>query len=331
MCGRAYAPGEFKVLVSSDGGNFEEASAWRSASRNEVAYTEMVMFDTPRAVKAVTVVMKAPLSWSYFGLNDVRLLSSADESFMIISGATSASGEQCVVASGSELLLEGCLDAIAAGDGRDVFKFQGGQLVHVASALCVSVASGVGGHVGLHDCDLTAKALDGRSLWEVTPDSQLRMPRMANYCLNVHGGHATVADCGVAAQDIASGDKFILSSVPELDLGAVARLKSSASLLTAAAARQRKALDQLQGLMPVLPTCKFASMAVNKSQLQKSMSLHYVGESSVKADLMLGDAATAAVSRVYDALKVDVDGSAQLIRESANTLKTVDTQFAKFA
>ena len=39
---------------------------------------------------------------------------------MLVSGMTSASGEQCVVASGSAVVVEPCLDAIAAGDGRDV-------------------------------------------------------------------------------------------------------------------------------------------------------------------------------------------------------------------
>ena len=39
------------------------------------------------------------------------------------SGITSAVGEQCLVASAAGLGLEPCLDAVAAGDGREVMQF----------------------------------------------------------------------------------------------------------------------------------------------------------------------------------------------------------------
>ena len=91
---RAYGPGEVQILVSSDGGNFEEAACWRAASRSEVSYRETVMFERTQRVKAVSIVMKSPMSWGYFGLNDVKLLTSGDEAFMIISGGRSAEGER---------------------------------------------------------------------------------------------------------------------------------------------------------------------------------------------------------------------------------------------
>jgi len=33
------------------------------------------MFDTPLNVKAVTISMRSPLSWGYFGINSVALLA----------------------------------------------------------------------------------------------------------------------------------------------------------------------------------------------------------------------------------------------------------------
>jgi len=71
----AYAPGEVKILTSSDGANFEEAKCWQSSTRPEAAYEESFMFDAPRNIKAVSIVMQAPLSWGYFGINSVSLIA----------------------------------------------------------------------------------------------------------------------------------------------------------------------------------------------------------------------------------------------------------------
>ena len=70
---RAYGPGEVQVLVSNNGGNFEEASSWRAASRSEVSYRETFMFERSQNVKAVSIVMKSPMPWGFCGLNGVQL------------------------------------------------------------------------------------------------------------------------------------------------------------------------------------------------------------------------------------------------------------------
>ena len=54
------------MLVSGDGGNFAEAACWRTASRSEVSYEDVLMFDAPQMVKSLTIVMKAPMPWGYF-------------------------------------------------------------------------------------------------------------------------------------------------------------------------------------------------------------------------------------------------------------------------
>ena len=71
----AYSPGEVKILTSSDGANFEEAQCWKPSARAEVAYVESFMFDAPLNVKAVTISMRMPMSWGYFGINSVALLA----------------------------------------------------------------------------------------------------------------------------------------------------------------------------------------------------------------------------------------------------------------
>merc|ERR1712087_769534 len=102
------------------------------------AYRETIMFERAQKVKAVSIVMKSPMPWGYFGLNDVTLLASGEESFMIVSGERSDGAEQCLTAVGSEIVIDSCLDALAAIDGREVFRFQHQRLVHVASGMCVA-------------------------------------------------------------------------------------------------------------------------------------------------------------------------------------------------
>ena len=86
------------------------------------------MFERAQKVKAVSIVMKSPMPWGYFGLNDVTLLTSGDESFMIVTGDKSNGAEQCLTVVGTEILVNGCLDALASLDGREIFQISSSTL-----------------------------------------------------------------------------------------------------------------------------------------------------------------------------------------------------------
>ena len=91
----AYAPGEVKILTSSDGANFEEAKCWQSSTRAEVAFEESFMFDAPRNVKAVAITMRSPQSWGYFGINSAALVAEPGPFMLVRCGCIA----QCVFAS----------------------------------------------------------------------------------------------------------------------------------------------------------------------------------------------------------------------------------------
>jgi len=195
----AYAPGEVKILTSSDGSNFDEVKFWQSSARAEVAFEETLMFPTPQSVKAVTIAMRSPQSWGYFGINSVALLAEPGP-FMLVSGITSVAGEQCLVASASGINLETCLEAIAAGDGREVMQLdRDGQLV--AGSACVALVDAEtagGGTLDLETCSDSAESGDGRTVFALTPKGQLKLPRVGDYCL-------TMAGDGVSDSDVARG------------------------------------------------------------------------------------------------------------------------------
>ena len=75
-------------------------------------------------------------------------VQKASASFMVISGITGP--DQCLAAVGeSTAMLEPCTEAIAAGDGREVWAFEGGGKVrNVVNGKCLAVRGqcGSGGH-----------------------------------------------------------------------------------------------------------------------------------------------------------------------------------------
>merc|ERR1712066_64846 len=233
----AYGPGEFRILTSADGGNFEEASGWRTAARTEVSYSETVLFDAPRDVKALAVVMRSPLAWGFFGINDISLLVQPGSGILVFGS------EQCLVADGSGVGVSSCLDAIASGSGDEVFSLSSSsQLVSAATGKCVCL---VREGVQMQDCDLAAEAGDGRSIFTLTPSSQLKAK--SGYCLSASAAGASAAPCS------ADGGGVAMVAISELDPAPAAHLRDVAALLSAAEARQRTLLQQLKS---GLASCK---------------------------------------------------------------------------
>ena len=74
---------DVKILTSSDGSNFEEAKCWQTNTRTEVAFEESFMFAAPRTVKAVTIAMRSPRFWGYFGINSATLIAEPGP-FMLV-------------------------------------------------------------------------------------------------------------------------------------------------------------------------------------------------------------------------------------------------------
>ena len=318
---RAYAPGEFKLLTSQDGGNFEEAACWQKPSRPDASLVETVLFDTPQNAQALSVAMRDPMPWKYFGINDVTLIVEP-YAFMLISGAKSSLGELCLVARGSGLGTEPCLKAVAAGDGREIFKFNGASQIVNAGGKCMTLVNGdvsMGGKLALETCATAADADDGRSSWALTSTSQLKLDKLGNYCLDVSAKEPSVYAC--VDDSVSGADRFTPIAVPEFDMHVGAASKNSASLLKAAAGRQSSLLAKLQEAMALLQACTLPTVAgTNHATALAALPLTLRNE-SIMATTRAADAAMAAIEQIYLAEDVDMASVQQLIVETAEAIK----------
>jgi len=102
--------------------------------------------------------------------------TDSKSAFMVISGITSGS-EMCLVdADGASVMLEPCVEAIAAGDGRELFKFsQGGAIETVEGNKCLKVDKGA---VSLTSCSHA-------SAFEITSSGQIKTD--GNLCISQAG------------------------------------------------------------------------------------------------------------------------------------------------
>jgi len=302
----SYAPGEVKVLTSSDGSNFEEAACWRSAGREDVAYGESIMFETAKAVKAVTVVMRAPQPWAYYGISFAALIADAGPA-MLVSMQRATAGETCLVARQDAVGAKPCLEAVVAGKGEEGFRFTSdSQLVSAQSGRCVTASSNPSSSLHMGDCAQMSQESDGRGVFEVTPSGQLRLPELGDACVQVAPHGVFVARCaeeGVAVE----GTEFAVVAAPEVNERPEAAARDVARLVAAAAARQRALLDRLKSRMS---SCRHTALASNTTSFAKEQwSLASAG-SAAHGDGNL------VVSAVDVALGIDIDNVRQLLSET---------------
>ena len=307
-------------MASQDGGNFEEAACWQKPTGPDASLVETVMFESPQKMKVLSVAMRSPMPWKYFGINDVTLIVEP-YAFMLISGASSSLGELCLVARGSGLGTEPCLKAVAAGDGREIFKFNDvGQLVD-AGAKCVTLVNGdvsMGGKLALETCPIAADADDGRSSWVITSAGQMKLDKLGDYCLDVSTQEPSVHAC--VDESINSADRFALAAVPEFDSHVSAASKSSASLLKATAGRQNRLLAKLQEASALLQACTLPSIAT-ANRTTALVTLPKPGGKHVMASTGAADAAMAAIEQIYAAEDLDMASVQQLIVDTAEAIK----------
>lgn len=67
----------------------------------------------------------------------------------------------------------------------------------------------------MEECSSNAESTDGRTVFAVTANGQLKMPRLGNFCVTMLGdgasrARAVVQDCAEAEDNTDSRDKFFM-------------------------------------------------------------------------------------------------------------------------
>lgn len=233
-------------MTSADGENFEEASCWKAVGTDQGEFDQNIMFDDPKSVKAVSIVMRQPGKQGYFGIQQVAMLADREDPVMLVNGikeeAAVNPGEaetgyqatgtglalrervlarkQCLAAlDEASVGVEKCQTALLSKEQRGLFKLNAkDQLEHV-SGKCVTISSGSnpenGGDVELKDC--ADDQDDGDFQWTLTDKGQLKA-KYNNYCLMpanslkeeevAQGGtvHSTSSQEGHGAEGAVDGD-----------------------------------------------------------------------------------------------------------------------------
>lgn len=310
----AYGPGERKLLISGDGGNFAEAACWSSPSRSEVAYEEVVMFESPLNVKSLTIAMRSVLPWAYFGISDVSLIVEPSFPSMLVSSVASAGGEMCVVAADAGVRLAPCLLAIAAGDGREIFQFVNGALKNAATGACVTLANGDAAAGTLIAAQCPTEEGDGRSSFSLTAKGELKLG-MGNYCVVSFSSQLSVQDCVDAGSS-----RYYQVGVPEFDVSTATSVREGAAMVKAAAERQASLLAKLKAVLPKLSSCKVSLLARPRPALKARAASE--ADASVSS-LGATSPAMGAIAEILPAFGVDKPALSAIIRDSSGALAAV--------
>jgi hypothetical protein len=228
----SYAPAEVKVLGSVDGGNFEELLPWRKNTRSEPSFEESFQFTKPVNARSITILMRGPKTWGYFGISSVTAVSNAFH-FMLVSGL-SGSQEVCVTTSSASLVASPCLESIVEGSGKEIFAFTEANELQTVGGKCLTL---FGSSLSVSDCGLASP-----TRWEATSDGQVKHGKN---CLAVLPSlKVVVRDC----DEVAGSDegKLFQVAVPEYKPSESVSARSIAQLLKNAVSRQKKLLAKLE-------------------------------------------------------------------------------------
>ncbi|CAG9474050.1 unnamed protein product [Plasmodium vivax] len=204
-----YSPELVSISVSSDGENYKNVIPYRRISGNEASFDEIYFFKKLEEVVSVKIGLKNAIH-KYFGIREVKIIGGGNPYFLLLSGITS-DNEMCLqVEEGlvnndnTSVILDSCINALASGDGRELWKTNSNNQIISAFSdppKCLSVINLDDlekNKIVLYDCLRALEDGDGKSNWIFESNSQIRLQRSGEpLCIsqkNIYGNVPGIHD-----------------------------------------------------------------------------------------------------------------------------------------
>ncbi|GAW82718.1 LCCL domain-containing protein [Plasmodium gonderi] len=204
-----YSPEMVSISVSSDGENYKNVIPYKRVSGNEASFAEIYFFKKIEEATFVRIGLKNSIH-KYFGIREVKIIGGGDPYFILLSGITS-DNEMCLqVEEGlinndnTSVILDSCINALASGDGRELWKTNSNNQIISAFSdppKCLSVVNLdnlENNNIVLYDCLRALEDGDGKSNWIFESNSQIRLQRSGEpLCIsqnNIYGNVPGIHD-----------------------------------------------------------------------------------------------------------------------------------------
>ncbi|CAD2110869.1 LCCL domain-containing protein [Plasmodium vinckei] len=204
-----YSPELVSIFVSSDGEHYKNVIPYKKISSTESSFDEIYFFKKLEEVTSIKIGLKNAIH-KYFGIREVKIIGGGNPYFLLLSGITSEQ-EMCLqVEEGlinndnTSVILDSCINALASGDGRELWKTNSNN--QIISALsdppkCLAVINLdnlENNKLVLYDCLRALEDGDGKSNWIFESNSQIRLQRSGEpLCIsqkNIHGNIPGIHD-----------------------------------------------------------------------------------------------------------------------------------------
>ena len=205
----AYAPGSYRILTTNDGTDWVESIPWQTGFKGVLwqwlakmfwwwrwfykSYAEYIPFGSPVWAKRLRIQMRESV-FNYFGIYRVEAWMKS-WTVMLKTAAQGDNEEGCIISAdgsgkdGRELQLMDCTEAIAAGDGRELWTIQNSfEITSYVGGKCIEAAEGDtsdGARVQINDCWVSKSAGDGREKWVMDHSGLTRLYKDQSKCLTV--------------------------------------------------------------------------------------------------------------------------------------------------
>ncbi|SBT43802.1 LCCL domain-containing protein [Plasmodium ovale wallikeri] len=183
-----YSPELVNISVSADGENYKNVIPYKKISGNESSFDEIYFFKKLEEVISIRIGLKNAIH-KYFGIREVKIIGGGNPYFLLLSGITSEH-EMCLqVEEGlinndnTSVILDSCINALASGDGRELWKTNSNNQIISAFSdppKCLAVINLdnlENNKVVLYDCLRALEDGDGKSNWVFESNSQIRLQR----------------------------------------------------------------------------------------------------------------------------------------------------------